>query len=91
MVTYSEELPKLIYKLFDNTDGVKDMVVGLASLQYVEKGKVVDILEKKVEQIKERWDQWSGMGEKVEVTETNEKLIDFMLGYLTARTDHNIE
>ncbi|WP_260838752.1 PadR family transcriptional regulator [Heyndrickxia oleronia] len=41
-----EELPKMIYKLFENADSISDMVVGLANIKYVERQKVVEILEK---------------------------------------------
>ncbi|AQU79474.1 MULTISPECIES: helix-turn-helix transcriptional regulator [Planococcus] len=86
-----EELPKLIYKLFENTDIVKDMIVGLISLQYVDKKKVVDILENNVNEIKERWNQLSGMEGKVQVTEEDKELRNFVRGYITARTDHNVQ
>lgn len=42
-----EELPNKIYKLFESADEIKDMIVGLANIKYVDRDKVVDILEKK--------------------------------------------
>lgn len=36
----------MIYKLFENADSISDMVVGLANIKYVERQKVVEILEK---------------------------------------------
>jgi DNA-binding PadR family transcriptional regulator len=32
-----EELPKLIYKLFENANEIKDMLVGLANIKYVDR------------------------------------------------------
>ncbi|MDQ7862107.1 hypothetical protein RCO48_17350 [Peribacillus frigoritolerans] len=43
----AKNYPKKIYKLFENADEIKDMIVGLANIKYVDRDKVVDILEKK--------------------------------------------
>lgn len=67
------------------------MVVGLAGLHYVDKGKVVDILRNNVNEIKERWKQLSGMEGKVGATEEDKELRNFVRGYITARTDHNVQ
>lgn len=47
-----EVLPKKIYKLFENAETIGDMVIGLANLKYVDRDKVIGILEKKVNGIK---------------------------------------
>lgn len=85
-----DELPKLIYKVFEDAREIKDMVLGLASLQYVSSEKVIGILEKKAADTKLFWEQLSEMGDKVEVNKANEKLVDFMKDYLTDRTKHTV-
>ncbi|GAB6930709.1 hypothetical protein JCM10914A_46920 [Paenibacillus sp. JCM 10914] len=85
-----EELPKQIYKLFENARKIEEMVVGLAAIKYVDREKVVEILEKKLNNINTRWEQVSGLGEKVEVDRDNEKLREFMTGYISTKTEHTI-
>ncbi|MEK5175807.1 PadR family transcriptional regulator [Heyndrickxia sp. FSL W8-0496] len=85
-----EELPKMIYKLFENADSISDMVVGLANIKYVERQKVVEILEKKLTNIKQRWEEVSGYEEKVEVDKAQEKFSEFMLGYVSTKAEHTI-
>ncbi|MCM3238864.1 helix-turn-helix transcriptional regulator [Heyndrickxia oleronia] len=85
-----EELPKMIYKLFENADSISDMVVGLANIKYVDRQKVVEILEKKLTNIKQRWEEVSGYEEKVEVDKNQEKFSEFMLGYVSTKAEHTI-
>lgn len=84
------ELPKMIYKLFENADSISDMVVGLANIKYVDRQKVVEILEKKLTNIKQRWEEVSGYEEKVEVDKNQEKFSEFMLGYVSTKAEHTI-
>ncbi|MBB4826374.1 DNA-binding PadR family transcriptional regulator [Sporosarcina luteola] len=50
-------LPKKIYKLFESADNIGDMVIGLANMKYVDRGKVIGILEKKIDKIKKMCEQ----------------------------------
>ncbi|WP_419881460.1 PadR family transcriptional regulator [Peribacillus sp. B-H-3] len=85
-----EELPKLIYKLFENEDEIKDMVVGLANINYVDRDRVTAILEKKLRNIKTRWEQISGYEDKVKIDKENEAFVEFMAGYVSTKTEHTI-
>ncbi|MEE6450704.1 PadR family transcriptional regulator [Gottfriedia acidiceleris] len=85
-----EELPKLIYKFFENTNEIKDMVVGLANIKYVERDKIVEILEKKLKNIKARWEQVRGFEGKIEVDRVNKMFVEFMVGYVSTKTEHTI-
>ncbi|MEW5593792.1 helix-turn-helix transcriptional regulator [Peribacillus frigoritolerans] len=82
-----EELPKKIYKLFENADEIKDMIVGLANIKYVDRDKVVDILERKVKSIKAIWEQ---LGNFEPEPKGNENIREFLAGYFSTRTDHTI-
>ncbi len=54
-----EALPKKIYKLFESAETIGDMVIGIANIKYVERDKVITILENKVRKIKATWDKMS--------------------------------
>lgn len=85
-----EELPKKIYKVMKNADKISDMVVCLANIKYVDRDKVVSILEDKLERITDRWEQIKTFDKLVQKDEDKEKFIDFMSGYVTTRTEHTI-
>jgi DNA-binding PadR family transcriptional regulator len=85
-----EELPKKIYKTLKNADHISDMTVCLANLQYVDRDKVVDILEDKLEKIAGRWEQVKTFKNLVQKDDDNEKFIDFLGDYVTTRTEHTI-
>lgn len=85
-----EELPKKIYKVMKNADKISDMVVCLANIKYVDRDKVVSILEEKLERITDRWEQIKTFDKLVQKDEDKEKFIEFMSGYVTTRTEHTI-
>ncbi|MCG1010275.1 PadR family transcriptional regulator [Salinicoccus sp. ID82-1] len=85
-----EALPKLIYKLFENAGDIKDMIVGLTCLKYVDREEVVRILENKAVSIEERWAYVREMEDRIQVNETNAKMVDLMKGYVTARKEHTL-
>ncbi|WP_366248903.1 helix-turn-helix transcriptional regulator [Terribacillus aidingensis] len=85
-----EELPKKIYKVIKNADKISDMVVCLANIKYVDRDKVVSILEDKLERITDRWEQIKTFDKLVQKDEEKEKFIDFMSGYVTTRMEHTI-
>ena len=85
-----EALPKLIYKMFEQAEGIKDMVVGLANMKYVDRNKIAEILEKKLKTIKDGWEQLSRF-EHVETDKESETIREFLSGYLSTKTEHTIE
>ncbi|MCY7688860.1 PadR family transcriptional regulator [Bacillus altitudinis] len=85
-----EALPKMIYKVFDTEDEIKDMVVGLANIKYVDRDKVVDILEKKLQKHIDRRETFKTYETLMQVEKNREALADFLGGYVTTRADHNI-
>ncbi|MDM5221060.1 PadR family transcriptional regulator [Peribacillus sp. NJ11] len=85
-----EELPKLIYKLFENADEIKDMVAGLANLKYVDRDEVLVILKRKSKNIRDRWEQIKDFEQQIQIDEGHEKFIEFMSGYVSTRTEHTI-
>ncbi|ASV67429.1 MULTISPECIES: PadR family transcriptional regulator [Cytobacillus] len=47
------ELPKKIYKVFEDADTINDMILGIANLNYVNPDKVIEIIEKKIIEARE--------------------------------------
>ena len=85
-----EELPKLIYKMFDTADEIKDMVIGLANIKYVDCDKVVAILEKKLKKYIDRWNSLKSYETHIQIEKDREKLAEFLDAYLTTRAEHTI-
>lgn len=80
-----EELPRKIYKLFESSDQINEMIVGLVSIEYVDRDKVIAILEKKLADHKERWEYLWGLNEHVHVGKEKEKLMEFINDYFPSR------
>ncbi|AMX00458.1 PadR family transcriptional regulator [Rummeliibacillus stabekisii] len=85
-----EELPKLIYKLFENAKEITDMVVGIANIKYVDREKVIEILEMKARTIESQWAHVSGFKDQIELDEDSEKFVNYMTGYVSTKTEHTI-
>ncbi|WP_332646633.1 PadR family transcriptional regulator [Lysinibacillus sp. 54212] len=86
-----EALPKKIYKLFENANSIGDMIIGLANMKYVDRNKVVRILEKKVDEIKETWDRMSQYEGKHFVESGQEVLGEFVSDYAHFRINTSIQ
>lgn len=86
-----EVLPKKIYKLFENADKIGDMVIGLANLTYVNRDKVIEILEEKVSGIKTTMDQMSKIEKHNLMEPGQEVLADFIGDYANYRINSSIE
>ncbi|WP_102273886.1 PadR family transcriptional regulator [Cytobacillus massiliigabonensis] len=85
-----EALPTLIYKLFEQAEDMKDMVVGLANMKYVNRDQVAEILERKLKNIKTVSEKLNHF-EHVKTGDDSEKIREFLSGYFSTRTEHTIE
>ena len=85
-----EELPKKIYKLLENADDLSDMVVGIASIKYVDRERVLNILQRKSDHIRAQWMNLKDFKTKVQIDEENKNLIEFVGGYISTRVDHTV-
>ncbi|MCS0791680.1 PadR family transcriptional regulator [Cytobacillus pseudoceanisediminis] len=83
-----EELPKKIYKLFETADSIGEMMVGLANIKYVDQDKAVAILEEKLKNSKAKWEYYKSFEQLIEKDKDNEKLIEFLGGYVSAKAEH---
>ncbi|KMY53757.1 transcriptional regulator [Bacillus sp. FJAT-27231] len=85
-----EELPKKIYKLFESAETISDMVIGLANLKYVDREKIVNILEKKLKDFTARWERMMNFEKPIQQNKRNENLNKFLGGYFSSKADHTI-
>ncbi|NRG47730.1 PadR family transcriptional regulator [Bacillus sp. CRN 9] len=85
-----QELSKKIYQLFEDADSINEMVIGIATLKYVNRDKVVEILERKVENIKARWGTAKRFESKIAKDKDNEKLMKFLGSYFSKSIDDKI-
>lgn len=85
-----EELPKKIYKLFESEDNISRMMVGLVYLKYVDRNRVIDILEKKLTKITAQWEQVSEFEKFIPTDDNIQPIARFMSGYHSAKADNNI-
>ena len=85
-----EELPKKIYKLFEKASGINEMLVGLANIKFVDRDKVVEILEKKLKNYVDHWNHLKSLEQRIPIREHNEKFFGFISGYFTTKADHTI-
>lgn len=86
-----EELPKKIYKLFESAQTIGDMVIGLANMKYVERDKVIAILEKKVSIIQKTWDKMLKFERKHFMEPGQEVLAEFVSDYAKYKIDGSIQ
>lgn len=83
-----KELPKKIYSLFEKSKAVNEMIIGLATLDYVDRDKVVQILEGKLQKHKERWGHMATFREMIDVDESKTNFVDFMNDYFNSKAEH---
>lgn len=83
-----EELPKKIYNLFEKSDEIKDMLGALVSIKYVDRDKVIAILEKKLANHKDRWGYLGSLDEHVDIGKEKEQLMEFIGDYFLSRAEN---
>lgn len=83
-----KELPKKIYRLFEKSNMINEMVIGLANLEYVDRDQVAVILETKLQKHKERWERISTFRNQLNVTKSKKNFVDFMTDYSSSKAEH---
>ena len=66
------------------------MTAGIASIHYAERDKVIEILERKRERILKQWDQIKYFESKLQVTEGNKSLVEFIGSYISHEKDERL-
>src|SRR5699024_1279759 len=80
-----QTLPKLIYKLFENTKEISSMYVGVAYLKFVDNQKVINILQRKIQDNKQKLIEAQEIKHNIPVTPENEWLLNFMSDHFTTK------
>ena len=84
-------LPKKIYNLFEKGEGVKDFVIGLFFLRFVDKARIIQILEGKLEDVKQKETQFKFLYERLDVNEADVPTINITNNYMLSRLDVEIK
>lgn len=86
-----EEFPKKIYKLFQDADSIGEMAVGLGNLKYVDRQKILDILNKRLIKIQKNWEIISSFDNSKYMVPGKEALVSFMGAYAEGRHEQTME
>lgn len=87
-----EELPKKIYKMFENAVSISDMVIGLAYISNVDRNRIVEILKKNKQKLLARSEQINRFEKQIQVNKNHDKeqLVKYLGEYFSTREDHTI-
>lgn len=85
-----EDLPKKIYKLFESTNDINDIVIGLANMKYVDPEKVVILLKGRLDDYKAHWNRIMNFDNNIHRDRKSENLHELLIGYFTSKSDHTI-
>lgn len=86
-----EMLPQKIYKLLEKGENVKDFVIGLFFLEFVDKNKVIRILQAKLEDIKSKKKLFQVLSEQVQLADKYVPTIIITNEYMLSRLDIEIQ
>jgi len=86
-----QALPKKIYDLFEKADSIRDLLAGLTNFKYVDRSRIVDILERKIKHIKADWEKTTDSGKQMMEDPNNEAMLNFVGGYFESKTEHTIQ
>ena len=86
-----EMLPKKIYNLFEKAEDVKEFVIGLFFLRFVDKARIIRILEGKLEEIGQKENQFKILCERLDVSEVYKPTINITNNYMLSRLDIEIK
>ena len=85
-----EELPKKIYKLFETATTITEMLIGLVNMKYVNRDRVVQILEKKLKKLLTFDEHIRDIYKQMQIDKKSELLFEFVNGYITTRKEQTI-
>lgn len=86
-----EQLPKKIYELFEKANNISEMLVGIMFLRHVEKTKVIPILEKKLELLKEKQEQFQEIYNQIQIDDLMREQVDFVESYFSERISNEVQ
>jgi len=84
-------LPKKIYNSLENANTIGDMVIGLANIEYVDRDRIIHILEKKLNGMHSKWDLLFKSDRQHLVKPGGEVLAEFVGDYANFRIQGSIQ
>jgi DNA-binding PadR family transcriptional regulator len=86
-----EELPKRIYRLLESAKNVTDMVLGLANLKYVDRERVLEILEQKLESRIARRKRIEEIRNQAPIDKENQALVELVGKYMKTKGELTVQ
>ena len=81
-----EALPDMIYKMIEKAQSPIEMVVSINAMQYVDKNRVITILEKKIDKVKQHEKEFAAVYEQIDVEEPILQFVDVFEGFVSQTT-----
>lgn len=84
-------LPNKIYQLFEKADSLTDTIVGLINLDFVDRAKIITILEEKLRMLEKKRDYIDDLSIQVKLESPKKEVGEFLNGYFTSRLNNEGE
>lgn len=81
-----EALPTMVYKMIEKAHSPIEMVVSINAMQYVDKDRVIAILENKVKRIHQHLEKLTAVYEQIEADIDVKKYVDVYEGFVNETT-----
>lgn len=86
-----EELPKKIYKLFERAVSLPEMLTGFIFVQYVDRNRVIQIIEKRIDQIYEKSSRITQLHSSFNLEGLNQNVVDIYADFFKNRFQSEVE
>lgn len=78
-----EQLPEKIYQMFEKTNILAEMIVGLMFLRHVEQSRIIRILEEKVDYLRSKQSRYKDIFGQIRVDDNLQEMLGFSESYLS--------
>ena len=78
-----EQLPEKIYQMFEKTNILAEMIVGLMFLRHVEQSRIIRILEEKVDYLRSKQSRYKDIYGQIRVDDNLQEMLEFSESYLS--------
>ena len=85
-----EQLPNKIYELFEKAKNISEMAVCIMFLRHVENARVIPILEKKLEVLKEKQEQFQAIYNLIQLDDSMREQVDFVHSYFSDKIENEV-
>ncbi|WP_285768142.1 PadR family transcriptional regulator [Peribacillus sp. SI8-4] len=85
------ELIERVYQTFEKASHITDMYIALTNIKHVESEKVIEILERKMEEHRLAWETYSSFDQPIDVDPDRYMGYTFMKEHSYSRAEHTAE